>query len=197
MVSTFNTLVCAAGSVRNAMDTYPIFRSWWKIVLWLHGKPSAGDLPSERRRVILASGFRFYAFLYRGIGSGLLILGPALFMAGDALPMASPAFWSISSALSGLFLWLVSSLGFRGASALRRSQPECLYGLITFMVAIVAFLSSLIAVLCLVIEQTTSVNAPALLGAAGLLLMFGVGSYLIEIFYIVAEGPELIGPHSG
>jgi hypothetical protein len=198
MVSAFNTLVCAARNVRGAMDIHPIFRSWWKIVLWLHGKPkTAGDLPPERPRVILAGGFRFYAQLYCGLGCGFLTLAPLLFMAGDALPMASPAFWGISSALSGLFLCAVSALGSRGAAALLRSQPECLYALLVLMVAIVAFLSSLIAVLCLVIEQTTGVNAPALLGVASLLLIFGVGSYLIEIFYVMTVGPELIATDHG
>ena len=192
MFPAFNALVCSTPTVRNALDIHPVFRLWWKAVLALHGKPSVDKDAPEQTLSVAANGFRFYAQLYGALGLAFLALAPFLLFAGDALPLASARYWSLTSALAGLFLCAISSLGFHGASAMRRARTESLCPLVAFMVAIIGFLSGLVAVLSLVVANTSSVNEFALLAGGTLLSVFGAGSYLIEIFYLMTDGRVLL-----
>jgi len=89
--------------------------------------------------------------------------------------------------MAAIYLWCVSGLGYAGAKAYRGSRTDGTASLIAFMVMIVAFLSMFVAAASLVLHSSASLpTAPNLVGA-GLLFVFGIGSYMIEIIYLAVE----------
>ncbi len=190
---SFQQVVCNAPAVRDAFADYPALRPWWSIILLLHGKPRNPQMAHEARVRCIADGFGFYAWLYRLLSMVFLALAGLLALLQGMGSTEVSAYWCGASALGSLYLWIVSGLGYYGARAYRQELPQSVSLLVSFLVMIVAFLSLFVAALSVVAQQQGWVNSALNLASLGALFVFGVGSYLIEIIYLVAEGqPETI-----
>jgi hypothetical protein len=185
---TFQQIVCGTGAVRTAFKSYPVLHAWWQLILFLHGKPRDILMTGEERVRRVADGFRFYAWLYRVLG--LIFLGLAVILAilsaMDAEGVSS--YWAGVSFLGGCYLWIVSGLGYRGARAYGGAQPQSIPLLVSFMVMVVAFLSLFVAALSVIAHHHGWLANGVNITAISSLFVFGVGSYLIEIVYLVTEG---------
>lgn len=187
LTNSFSRVVSGAEVVSNAFDSHKAARLWWRAILWLHGKPTAPTLNADARRQIVADGFRFYAWLYRSLGILFWMVGGALWSTGVFETVCEASYWLGAATLSGGFLWFASGLGFGGAQALREQKGSGRLLLCVFMVAVIAFLSALTAVLSVVVQLQTEYNPILNLCLTSAVWAFGLGSYLIEILYLVVE----------
>ena len=133
----------------------------------------------------IAAGFRFYAWLYRFLSVVFLLLGPMLWAANTSENNVN--YWAASSVLAGIYLWFCSGLGFAGARDYADESARGTIILLTFMVMIVAFLSAFVAVISAIAMQLNWLATAPNLAATGLLFVFGVGSYFIEIVYLASR----------
>ena len=184
----FQQVVCSAPPVRGAFASYPALSGWWQIVLLLHGKPRDPLMSGAERVNCVAGGFRFYAWLYRALAIIFMALAGILValqcMGSDEVS----AYWTGASCLGGIYLWVVSGLGYCGAESFRQEQRQSVSLLVSFMVMIVAFLSLFVAALSVVVYHLGWVGKGLNLMAISTLFVFGIGSYLIEIIYLTTEG---------
>ncbi|HVK05407.1 MAG TPA: hypothetical protein VM490_18160 [Armatimonadaceae bacterium] len=187
----FARIVCDAPGVRAAFDAHPPTRRWWSVVLWLHGKPAPrAPLSDDERARVVADGFRFYAGLYRLLGA--LLAFAALAAAAAAVAAGASAALALSGVLAGAYLWFVTDLGFAGARLYGAGRREAgRIALIGFFVMIVAFLGAFTSAALLPARAILGLPLVPGLAAAAALLVFGVGSYLIEIVYLATDsGPN-------
>ena len=188
----FQTLVCSASGVRSAFSNHRGLALWWRLVLWLHGKPVMRNLPDERYVECVARGFTFYALLYRCLavlflasGLGLLSLRPVY--GGTA------AYWPAVSLVAAGYLWIAGGLARRGAASFRRGDDVATTELAVFIVMVIAFLSMFLGGASVSAYHlgwlTTWQNVLA--GIAFLAL--GIGSYLIELIFLITQPRPVVG----
>jgi hypothetical protein len=173
----FSQIVSSSPSVQNAFRLHRPTRLWWRMILWLHGKPRDPVLSEADKIALLARGFHFYAWLYRGVGVLFLLLAPALLLV--------ETYSAIASLFAGLYLWFVSGLGNKGADAYLESDSEAKITLVAFFVMIVAFLSLFVGTLSRIADELVLLPPFLNLPIASGLFVFGIGSYLIEIIFLV------------
>ena len=185
---TFQQVVCSAPPVQDAFADLPVLNRWWQIVLFLHGKPRDPLVSGTDRVRCVAEGFRFYAWLYRVLAMIFMALTGLLAALQGMGSDGISAYWIGASCLGGIYLWIVSRLGYYGAAAYGQQQPQSTSLLVSFMVMIVAFLSLFVAAVSVVAHHLGWVSSGLNLMAISALFVFGVGSYLIEIIYLVTAG---------
>jgi hypothetical protein len=188
--TSFARVVSGALPVVHAFDLSPTARLWWRAILWLHGKPTAPLLNATERRGIVADGFRFYAQLYQFLGVLFCFVGAVLALSGVFPTSKDAIYWTGASVMAGVFLWLVSGLGFAGARSLRANHAAARAMLCAFMVGIIAFLSAFTAAVSLTVQLQTDHQAGLNLGIMAVVVALGIGSYLIEVIYLVADQPH-------
>lgn len=182
---TFSQLVCGALSVRAAFDSHATAQLWWRLILSLHGKPVISSLACAQETRQIADGFRFYAWLYRFLAVVFLLLAPTLWAANIGENHVS--YWAASSVLAGIYLWFCSGLGFAGARIYAAESPRGAAVLVAFMAMIVAFLSAFVATISVVSMQLDWLATAPNLAATSLLFVVGIGSYFIEIVYLIGR----------
>jgi hypothetical protein len=181
----FSSVVCNHAAVRGAFGEHGATRRWWLWILRLHGKPVDVALSRDETVDCLARGFHFYASLYRALAALFLLLALLLFHYAEAAEIS--LYWCGATLLAGIYLWLVSGLGYSAARAYRSSSATARLALLGFMVMIVAFLAAFVAAISLIVEQQHGIHFVPNLGMAALLFVFGIGSYMIEILYLAAD----------
>ena len=133
----FAEIIRSNKKVRAAFDEHAFAGFWWKVILFLHGKPVTANADSGRMLQVVANGFYFYAILYRLVGlfiAGLLVCYGFLANSEDLHMFAL-----LAGVVLG-YLWLVSSIGFRGAQLLKKQNASSMNLLIIFMVLLTWFL---------------------------------------------------------
>ncbi len=171
-MNTFTKIVCNEPAVRDCFDTIPGGRLWWRLVLALHGKPTAPNLSHAEREQTLQAGLHFYAVLY-GVLSGCLAL------AGLALGLVLGwSFGALGLLCAALLLLTIVGLGNRAAR-----MPERFA--ILFFAALIAFLSLLLGAGVTVAGLQTTASPSLILGGAALVFLLGIGSYGIELVYFM------------
>jgi hypothetical protein len=184
--ANFSQIVCNAHEVRAAFCAPVSTRLWWKLILALHGKPVDVSMEQSERIKRVAGGFRFYAWLYRLLSAVFLILCPCLVLL-NTLDSSISLHWAVCCFLAATYLWCVSGLGFVGAEAYGNGQEQGRVSVLAFMVMIVAFLSIFIATISTIAHEFGWASTAPNLIIAGILFVFGVGSYMIEIVYLSTE----------
>jgi hypothetical protein len=182
----FTAAICDSSAVKTAFSDLAIMKTWWRIVLWLHGKPQASEAGIEDKRQCVADGFVFYADLYRSLAWVFAALVPTLIYIAK-LGSYDYLYWELACAGGFVYLWLTSSLGRWGAQQYRSGKIDGRISLAAFLVMISAFLSMLIVALSIVVHFYMAVSNCINLLTLSILLAFGVGSYLIELIYLVGS----------
>ncbi len=187
MKPSFSRVVCGAEPVQSVFNSCFAARSWWRAILCLHGKPTSPMLSPRQRTEIVADGFRFYAQLYRFLAlvfafvSATALVLPVFSSTRDAF------YWTGAAIGVALYLWSASRIGFAGAKALRAGLPDARLLLAAFMVSVIAFLSAFSAGLSVVIQTQELGEVWLNLGMTSAFWLIGIGSYFIEVLYLVAE----------
>src|SRR5438045_3311821 len=109
---TFQQIVCSAPGVRDAFTSYPALSGWWQVVLFLHGKPRDPRLSDAERVRCVADVFRFYAWLYRVLAVIFVGLAGVLAALKGMGSDEVSAYWIGASCLGGIYLWIISGLGY-------------------------------------------------------------------------------------
>jgi hypothetical protein len=187
MKPSFSRVVCGLETVRSAFDSCFAARLWWRVILWLHGKPTAPTLSIGQRTQIIADGFRFYAQLYRCLSLLFAFVSVAALGLSVFSSITEAIYWMGAGSGAALGLWGASGIGFAGAKALRAGRPDAKLLLVAFMVSIIAFLSAFVAGLSVVVQTQGVGNVYLNLGATSALWLVGIGSYFIEVLFLVAE----------
>ncbi len=151
----------------------------------LHGKPINVSVSPQERAKRIADGFTFYARLYRCLAIVFALLALACFW----LSTIGETSWFYGGAvlLAAVYLWSVSGLGKVGALSYARGETQGRIALLAFLVMIVASLSLFISAASVVALQQTRLPPAVNLAGTSALLVFGIGSYLIEIIYMATE----------
>jgi hypothetical protein len=172
-MNTFTKIVCTEPAVRERFDTAaPGGRLWWRLVLALHGKPTAPNLSRAERETTLRAGLRFYAVLYGALAACLGASGLAL---GLVLGWGFPALGLLSAAL---VLVPIVGLGNRAARA-----PESFA--VLFFAALIAFLALLLGAGTVAAGTQPGTSSLGILAASAATFFFGIGSYAIELVYFL------------
>ena len=176
----FAEIIRSSQRLRHSFDRVSGFALWWRIVLALHGKPVSDGLTDEAWLATLVRGFRFYGYLYLGLG---LVLG-----AGTAiwivLDQSSPWYWMAMSGFGAVYLIASSLLAFQGADAFGAGEARGAVLLVAFFVFVIVFLAAFGAFLSSSLHGEG--NGPDLFNVAlfAAFILFGIGSYLIELVYL-------------
>lgn len=162
----------------------PLMRVWWSIVMRLHGKACIDPVDESWATDVAAKGFRFYARIYRVLAV-LLGLGSVLLLNANGWEgsLTGPA------ALAGaaLYLLVIVPLANHGASTWGCDRKQARIELIVFFTAITMFLTGFMSVSAVVGICHYDLPGLATVLVCGTLILFGVGSYALEIIYIVNE----------
>lgn len=178
----FAQVVRTPREVRTAFDGQGVLAIWWRLILSLHGKPVDPGLAPAARRSCVAAGFRFYGHLYAGLGVwvGLAALPCALYansyVAGVAI-------------MASAFLVLTSGLARRGARYHELMDERSTVLLVAFFTLIATFLCMVLAAISVFAELRGLVAPGPNLAALLLFAAVGVGSYGIEVVYVLSP-PE-------
>lgn len=182
----FAEIIRSSKAVRSAFDKVTTHRWWWKGILALHGKPHRNDLTPNERKRILSNGFRFYAHLYTLIALVMAALCVLLFL----FPVAEGYYWPGLTMFASVYLGASSVLAFKGARRYLRDTTASSALLVVFFVAVIGFLMFFCGALWVIINQHHPQFSILALFLLVLFIMFGVGSYLIEILYLFYSSVE-------
>lgn len=180
----FAQVVRTPREVRTAFDGQGVLAIWWRLILALHGKPVDPGLGPAARRSCVTAGFRFYGNLYAGLGVlvGLAALPCALYMNPYVAGLAI---------MASAFLVLAGSLAHRGARCYELMDERSTVLLVAFFSLIATFLCMVLAAISVYAELRGLVAPGPNLGALLLCAAVGVGSYGIEVVYVVSQAARL------
>lgn len=182
----FAEIIRSNSAVRSAFDQVTTHRWWWKGILALHGKPHRHDLTPNERKRILSKGFRFYALLYTLLSLVMAVLCVLLFV----FPVAEGYYWQGITMFASVYLGASSVLAFKGARRYMRDSTASSALLVVFFVAVIGFLMFFCGALWVIINQHQPQFGIVSLLLLILFVVFGVGSYLIEILYLFYSSVE-------
>lgn len=175
----FAKLIRSSESVRRTFDGIAGVNLWWRIVLSLHGKPS--DCAVADRRIILKRGFHFYGWLYLSLAVPFLCIG----MSSLLVSIPELGVLSYLSILGSIYLACSSQLAFKGANDLYAGNERGAPLLVAFFVAVLVFLAAFMACVLMYASNEKLLPNSILTVLFCLMLLFGGGSYMIEVLYLV------------
>jgi hypothetical protein len=176
----FAKIVRSSSNVRNAFSGLRVHGPWWQVILALHGKPTDIDPYTAASRLSLVRGFRFYGYLYSLLAAVIFAFVPLILCVG--IPDAN--FWSSVFVASSLFLSCTCQLAFAGSRRYFDEPQAASLLLLTFFVSIMACLCGVcFAFVHLALPEYDIVSSIAL----ALLMIFGIGSYFIEILFLASN----------
>jgi hypothetical protein len=181
-IRLFAAIVCSSSEVRNAFRGRGLMAAWWRGILALHNKPIAPQLKSSQEYTIIADGFRFYASLYQCLGILFLTLAmlnvPMGFVSG---------YWTLLGILTSIYLWLAGDLARSGAQDFEIDARSGYISLVCFFFMITMFLASFVVAASVVFQYQQLLSPPLNLLLTSLLFTFGIGSYALELVYLVVR----------
>lgn len=181
----FAEIVRSSPALRTTFDGVSGFSLWWRIVLALHGKPRSENIDESVKVRVLVKGFRFYGYLYLGLGAFILALFGAFAWMG-AFP--SP-YWALLTAFFGTFLVASSQLAFAGARLFVGDPRRGSVLLVCFFVAVIIFLSAFGLVASIAASERGFLTDLPNIGLYALFIALGIGSYFIELIYLLWHRP--------
>lgn len=183
-IRCFASVVRSPATVRDAFKGHSVIAAWWKVILGLHGKPVSLDFSARDRCLCIAEGFRFYGWLYRTLA---VLFAGAVFVCG--FYQITDGFWITLLTASSIYLWLVAGLAFSGATTFCDSIGEQVWHLVAFLFFIALFLASALTMISFQARIAgwlpDAANSFITLG----MMVFGIGSYIIELATLVAGKP--------
>ncbi len=100
-------------------------------------------------------------------------------------------YWLGLLTAGAVYLWCTTGLAFTGASALPRRLGDGIWKLVVFLFFIGAFLVSTLTAISVQARAMELLPDAVNLALTVLLLLFGVGSYLIEVVALLTAGAPI------
>lgn len=157
----------------------PGMRAWWRLILALHGKPPIGTADPVADRRVVADGLRFYARLYRLLAMFVAVSSGLFALAGSGAA-------AVATALGSCALFALIRLADNGARAWLLDPSLARVDLAVFFAGISMLLTAFVAAVAAAVIVDGSLPWLAIVVAAGVVLAVGVGSYAVELVYVVA-----------
>jgi len=180
-IRCFASVVRSPEHVRAAFASQRfLLKAWWGVILGLHGRAVRHSMTPQEERVCIAEGFHFYGMLYRLVALMLVIV-----FVGSVAAGITGLYGQALLACSAGYLWVTANLATDGASLYRARAAEGRPLLVTFVVFVTAFLVGFIATASVVTHQHGLLPDPVNVLLFALFLAFGVGSYLIELLFLL------------
>jgi hypothetical protein len=176
----FAKIIRSSRAVRAAFEKAPTHRWWWRAILALHGKPCRDDLSSDDRKRILSIGFPFYAVLYALLAPIMMAVSVLLL----AFRVVEGLYWPGMALFACMYLGGSSALAFRGACLFPSDTRDASALLVVFFVAVIGFLMLFGGALSVFLNQHQPTFSALAVPLLAVFVLFGVGSYLIEILYL-------------
>ena len=193
-IRCFASVVRSPGHVRAAFASqrFPL-RTWWGLILRLHGRAARNStMTPEEERACIADGFHFYGTLYRLVAVMLMVV----FVGAVAAGISGFHGQALLACAAG-YLWITANLATDGARLYRASGAEGRPLLVTFLFFVTAFLVGFIATASAVAHQHGLLPDPVNVLLFALFLAFGVGSYLIELLFLLGPTGVTAGTARG
>lgn len=180
IIRRFAAIVSTPPAVKSAFIGHPLLRAWWKCILFLHGRPRAKVIAASEYWDCIAEGFRFYGWLYRVL----------------ALVVTAVAGWALATGVAGFYwlaflfstavgFWSAAGLAFAGANTLQPILENGLWKLVAFLFLISITLASILVAVSAEVRAAELITDEANVALTISLLIFGVGSYLVEVLALV------------
>jgi hypothetical protein len=182
---SFAKIIRSDQRVRRALADYPVARVWWRWILRLHGKPENVELSAEAQAVLIAKGFEAYAWLFRGLSIFFAIAAFVGYFLRDVLGPDLAQGTALGGVVLGALLWVASAMIFSGAKAYRNRVRSGSVILVMGLTIVVALLVAMLLGAGAIVQCLHL--APAWLNGVvvAALLTFGVGSYGLELTYLL------------
>jgi hypothetical protein len=184
-IRDFAAIIRSHPEVRAAFRDHGPIGIWWRMILALHGKPVHLSRSPERQAGLVARGFEVYGWVFRalavtsGVALGVLCLLPTDIESG----------WSsllIAGAVPGsVGLWVASGLLFTGARAYRVGGSDAVPALVLGLVMIVLLLCLASIAAGAALHSFDVVPLWLITGIVVCAIVFGVGSYVLELNYVL------------
>jgi len=183
-IRCFAAVIRSDTAVRKAFVGRGIFAWWWNIVLALHGKPLRTTFSPGHRCRCVADGFRLYGWLYRVLA---IVFGAAAIScwACDLIG----CFWGLWLAAGGVYLWVISGLAFSGATRFHRSVGVQVWHLVAFLFFVSLFLACVLISISLQVRLAGWLPDSANVVITLVAMVFGVGSYIVELAALIVNEP--------
>lgn len=192
-MNDFSRLFCGTESVRSAFDATGPIAVWWRLVLWLHGKPTVPILKEAERVRCIANGFRFYAGLYALLGVALLLAAVMLAYISWTSSVVLSGYASPGMFGAGVLLLVIARFGVGAAEGFRHGQSIGRIHLVAFVVMLTAFLSLLLGAVSAAVHLLGLLDPLLNIALCAALFTLGIGSYFVELVYLLlTPGPEII-----
>lgn len=182
----FAQIVRSPPSVRHAFENSPVHAAWWRWILMLHGKPAEPDSSTQNTNAVLADGFRFYGYLYVVLAFVLLVVSTLV----GFIDSTSGYFWICLALSSAFYLVCASQLAFAGARCYPCKPREAIPLLVAFFVSIIAWLTAFLSGGLIVVHFLMPESELFAIIATATLMIFGVGSYFIELVFLTTRCSE-------
>lgn len=176
----FAQIIRSEQAVRRCFHGVPTHIWWWKAILAAHGKPCCVTLSEADIKRALSQGFRFYGMIYSFVAVVMLVASLMTF----AIEIGEWRFWSCMLGLAGLFVLASSFLAFHGARLYPCDTKQASALLIVFFISIMGFLMFFLGAASVFVNQYQPAAGVVALPVATVLVLIGVGSYLIEVLYL-------------
>ena len=179
----FAEIVRSSPAVRESFRDLPLLHAWWRVILVLHGKPIDTKRNSHHARTTLAKGFRFYGQLYTSLAIVTSCAVPLIF----ATEARNQGFWVSLLLGSSLYLGIASALAFSGSDKYLLNHQEARANLVAIFVAVIAYLACFCGVTMAITHYVFPEYDILAMAAFLLFMLLGIGSYLIEILFLVLD----------
>lgn len=181
----FAKIIRSPSYVRHAYSGLRVHNCWWRIILALHGKPMDGHVHPDTLNLSLVRGFRFYGYLYSSLAAVMLAITPLILL----VDISDAWFWSSLLVGSSLFLVCTCQLAFIGSRRYLCEPHAASPLLLTFFVCVMAYLSCFCGVCLALVHFAIPEYDFVSVIAFALLMVFGIGSYFIEILFLASNHP--------
>lgn len=181
----FAALIRSHPDVRAAFAGCGPLRIWWRVILALHGRPEVSTASPEAQAQVIAGGFAVYAWIFCGLGGVLALAIAGLALVPGVIGSRTFAAALVGGVTASIELWIAAGLLAAGARRLRTSHGDAGPRLVLGLILVMLFLSVALVAASVAVHAYTDVPVWMNMAALAVLLGLGVGSYGLELRYVI------------
>lgn len=181
----FAALIRSHPDVRAAFAGCGPLRIWWRVILALHGRPELSTASPDAQAQVIARGFAVYAWIFRGLAGVLALALAGLTLVPGVVGSRAFAAALVGGVSAAVELWIAAGLLATGARRLRAGRSDAGPSLVLGLILVMLFLGVALVAASVAVHEYTNVAAWVNVAALAVLLGLGVGSYGLELRYVL------------